>query len=194
MKHKFLTTLAFVILTMVIAATTARAQTTANGPYYAWPSWDQQLPAATRFIVLSNFGGAAVLDRETGLVWARVAGDANGDGATNANDQQSWSSAKNNCTEKLLGNRRGWRLPAIQELASLVDPTQSNPALPSSHPFINVQSAQSALYWSMNTVGELPTFAWGVRFNSGGIDVQAKSDGTLAFGWCVRGGQGSEIQ
>lgn len=24
----------------------AMAQTTANGPYYAWPSWDQQLPAA----------------------------------------------------------------------------------------------------------------------------------------------------
>ena len=30
------------------------AQTTANGPYYATPSWDQTLPASTRFIVLSN--------------------------------------------------------------------------------------------------------------------------------------------
>src|SRR5262249_15328144 len=42
---------------------------TANGPYYAEPSWDQMLPASTRFIVLSNFNSEAVLDRETGLVW-----------------------------------------------------------------------------------------------------------------------------
>ena len=38
------------------------------GPYYAMPSWDQTLPAATRFIVLTNMGSEAVLDRETGLV------------------------------------------------------------------------------------------------------------------------------
>ena len=38
------------------------------GPYYATPSWNQQLPAATRFIVLTNWASAAVLDRETGLV------------------------------------------------------------------------------------------------------------------------------
>ena len=54
------------------AVTPAHAQTTANGPYYAMPSWDQQLPASTRFIVLSNWNSEAVLDRETGLVWERA--------------------------------------------------------------------------------------------------------------------------
>jgi hypothetical protein len=34
-----------------------------NGPYYATPSWDQTLPANTRFVVLSNFANAAMLDR-----------------------------------------------------------------------------------------------------------------------------------
>lgn len=43
----------------------------APGPYYATPSWDQQLPAASRFIVLSNWNAEAVLDRETGMVWQR---------------------------------------------------------------------------------------------------------------------------
>jgi hypothetical protein len=38
------------------------------GPYYALPSWDQQLPASTRWITLTNWSSAAVLDRETGLV------------------------------------------------------------------------------------------------------------------------------
>jgi hypothetical protein len=47
------------------------AQTSMNGPYYANPSWDQQFPAAQRFIVLSNWNNEAVLDRETGLVWQR---------------------------------------------------------------------------------------------------------------------------
>jgi hypothetical protein len=40
------------------------AQSTQNGPYYANPSWDQQLPDATRFIVLLNWNSEAVLDRE----------------------------------------------------------------------------------------------------------------------------------
>src|SRR5215471_2507098 len=57
------------VFTLALVASPAAAQTTANGPYYATPSWDQQLPAATRFVVLSNWGGAAVLDRETGFVW-----------------------------------------------------------------------------------------------------------------------------
>jgi len=64
--------LAFVTLGMLAAAGgAARAQSFQNGPYYANPSWDQQMPAAQRFIVLSNWSSAAVLDRETGLVWER---------------------------------------------------------------------------------------------------------------------------
>jgi hypothetical protein len=34
------------------ASLTGHAQTFQNGPYYAQPSWDQQLPSSTRFIVL----------------------------------------------------------------------------------------------------------------------------------------------
>lgn len=43
-----------------------------NGPYYAEPSWDQKLPAATRFVVLMDWNNEAVLDRETGLVWEQA--------------------------------------------------------------------------------------------------------------------------
>jgi hypothetical protein len=34
-------------------------------------NWDKNLPAAQRFAVLSAFGGDAVRDNETGLVWER---------------------------------------------------------------------------------------------------------------------------
>ena len=57
----------------MVGANPARAQTTAVGPYYATPSWDQTVPCTTsancpRFVVLTNFSSEAVLDRETGVV------------------------------------------------------------------------------------------------------------------------------
>ena len=80
--------------TLVLASGPAQAQTTANGPYYATPSWDQKLQCDTlttcpRFIVLSNWNSEAVLDRETGLVWERSPGDTNGDGVVDPLDRKT---------------------------------------------------------------------------------------------------------
>ena len=44
----------------------------AVGPYYALPAWDQKKGAANRFVVLTNWNSAAVLDKETGLVWEKT--------------------------------------------------------------------------------------------------------------------------
>jgi hypothetical protein len=72
MKRKMVLTVGGLVFGVCgIAVIYAWAQTVAPGPYYAMPSWDQTLPVATRFIVLSNMGSNAVLDRETGLVWER---------------------------------------------------------------------------------------------------------------------------
>src|SRR4029434_2696444 len=117
------------VLAIWSITSTAFAQTTAPGPYYATPSWDQQLPASTRFIVLSNWGGAAVLDRETGLVWER---------SPDSTFTPTWSDAQLGCAAKDVGGRGGWKLPSIQELRSLIDPAAANPALPAGHPFIGV--------------------------------------------------------
>ena len=74
--------------------------------------WDQVI-TNNRFRVLSDFNAAAVLDRETGLVW-----EQSPDGVI----QQTWFNAQSECNRKSVGGRRGWRLPTIQELAGLVDP------------------------------------------------------------------------
>jgi hypothetical protein len=167
---------------MALAASPAKAQTTAAGPYYANPSWDQQLPASTRFIVLSNWASAAVLDRETGLVWEK----------SPSTSTFTWLNAQIHCNVLNVGNRKGWRLPTIQELASLVDGDPANtssPRLPPGHPFTNVQSS---FYWSATTSAPNTSNAWAVFFVNGNVLNVDKDNNT--FFWCVRGGQGVDPQ
>jgi hypothetical protein len=125
-----------------------------------------------------------VFDKETGLVWARDA---------NLLDQNNWLDANTLCRGVQLGNREGWRLPAVEELASLVDPSQSNLALPPGHPFINVQyGAGIPAYWS-STNCENPTgAAWFVNFWRGaGPQLAGLGNKTIpGYAWPVRGGAG----
>ena len=79
------------------------------------------LPAARRFTVLDSYGGQAVRDNETGLVWEKALTGGNG---------ILWSTASYACIEKKIGGRKAWRLPSIAELLSLIDTNQANPALP----------------------------------------------------------------
>jgi len=139
-----------------LAVATGPAQADSPGPYYAMPSWDQTLPAATRFIVLSNFASAAVLDRNTGLVWEKSPDPA----------PHKWDFARTSCAAKEVGGQMGWRLPSLPELASLIDRSVTQgPTLPTGHPFATgATGVQSAFYRSATTIGmDLPR-AWVVTF------------------------------
>ncbi len=59
------------------------------------------------------------------------------------------------CTTRTTGNRKGWRLPSVHELASLIDSNNlsGNPDLPPGHPFTNVQG-EPEIYWSATTAAE----------------------------------------
>jgi hypothetical protein len=94
-----------------------------------------------------------VLDRKTGLIWAR--------NAHLAGKTLTWEDAINYCQDLALGNLEGWRLPTKEELSSMVDPSKGVPALPSGHPFINVKFT----YWSST---EFETdWAWNVHVFTG---------------------------
>lgn len=141
--------------------------------------WSQKLPAAIRFRLV--LGNAAVLDLETNLVWEQ----------SPRTSTRTWLDAQVDCNRRTVGDRKGWRLPTIQELASLVDPTtQSLPALPAGHPFSNVQSAG---YWSATTYANDPADAWFVSLDDGGVYFHGHKTG-VGFLWCVRGGQGVDPQ
>ena len=97
---------------------------------------------------------------------------------------RTWDTAVSDCYDKVVGGRKGWRLPTVAELASLVDTTQSNPALPSGHPFQNVQSY---FYWSSTGFAVEPSIAWGVGMFDGSVSSLSKSSNIYV--WAVRGGQ-----
>ena len=171
-----------VLAIVALSDRTAAAQTIATGPYYATPSWDQTFACATpdrcrRFIVLSNFGREAVLDRETGLVWERSPSTA----------PVTWFSASVGCMNLRVGNRFGWRLPTFPELKSLVDPAAD--FLPAGHPFFGVQFQR---YWSATGAVESPQFAFGVALRAVGFGQLPRTEQLLR--WCVRGGQGVGAQ
>ena len=72
---------------------------------------DNALPAAQRFVILPAFANDAVLDKKTGLVWEK----------SPQTTSARWSVARRTCAEKNVGGQKGWRLPSLEELASLVD-------------------------------------------------------------------------
>jgi len=178
MKHVWLYAIGLMLLAIITFGASPALAASAAGPYYSMPSWDQTLPASTRFIVLTNMNSEAVLDRETGLVWEQ----------SPSNGPTSWYLAGIACIDLTKGGRDGWRLPTIQELKSLVDHTQS-PVLPSGHPFSNVQSD---VYWSATSFSTSTSYAYDVNFSDGSRGYESK--GHSKYFWCVRGGQGADPQ
>lgn len=138
-------------------------------------NWDKVLPAEQRFIVLSAFGGAAVRDNETGLVWER----------SPLITTHVWGVARFECTSRTTGGRKGWRLPSVHELASLIDPNaQASPMLPPGHPFNDVQGAGSG-YWSATAFSGSDAVAWDMSFENGHVGSGAKD--VARYVWCLRG-------
>jgi len=143
------------------------------------PTWHQILPDAERFQLV--MGGEAVLDKETGLVWEQS--------PTNAT--YTWENAINHCIPLELGGRKGWHLPTTEQLASLVDTSNFNPALPTGHPFdtdcASGGCVQSSTYWSATTYASYTGSAWFVDLYYGGVSNLSKA--INGYAWCVRGGQ-----
>ena len=148
-------------------------------------SWDKKIPGVTRFKLVLD--GEGVLDRETGLVWQKHLCTTYAPPGT---CESNWSTACHYCYNMEMGGLKGWRLPTIEELASLVDPTQSNPSLPKNHPFNYVRPEG---YWSSTTDAGSTSSAWTVFFSYGAVGTTVKEyDQPYCYVWCVRGGYGHD--
>lgn len=122
----------------------------------------------------------AVFDKETGLVWER----------SPASDKKTLTGAIVYSTTRVLAQRKGWRLPTIEELLSLANPGATNPTLPAGHPFVNVQ--HDYFYWTLTRGIPLASdqnLVWGYNFgnaDTGSIVVKLAT----CYTWLVRGGFG----
>ena len=144
-------------------------------------SWDNKIPNANqRFKVLTEFNNEAVLDKETQLVWER----------SPSATSNSWNAQRYACADKLVGGRKGWRLPSLPELTSLLDLSVpfTGPLLPLGHPFLTVQASAS---WSATTDADVQTSAWSVAFHAGNVNTPGFKGSTLP-GWCVRGAMNAD--
>jgi hypothetical protein len=143
-------------------------------------SWDKKYDVASeRFVVLAAFSGQAVLDKETQLVWERAPDTT----------LRNWRDANRNCSLlKTVGNRKGWRLPFIYELNTLVNPSPpiGEPRLPVGHPFENI----SGPFWTASMDGD-GSGGYTVYFT--GTSMYSNAGLTLTFrAWCVRGAGGTQ--
>ncbi len=170
-----------------------------SGPCAVPPTWSEVIPGDERFVPTTFVDPAkdkpsAFCDRETGLVWESVP----------STDTFVWgelegnSNAKRHCIERIerivgTNGQKGWRLPSIPELASLVDTTSTNctidsKCIPDGSPFEIVQSAG---YWSASEVAGVPSNAWNVPFGFGSVFTSLK--GLPLRAWCVRGATDAEV-
>lgn len=133
-------------------------------------------------------GDGTVTDNLTGLIWLKDA---------NCSDlrfppPQEWYYALWIARELASGacgltdgsNAGDWRLPNVKELQSLIDFGNYNPALPSGHPFINVQSDN---YWSSTSYTYFEADMWYVSLNTGYVGKIQYIH--FNYVWPVRGGQ-----
>ncbi len=139
----------------------------------AWPS--------PRF---TDNGDGTVTDNLTGLIWLQNA---------NCFGTRTWANALTDANTLNSGEcglsdgsaEGDWRLPNRKELRSLIDYSQYDLALPSGHPFNNVQSTY---YWSSSTYARSTyTYnAWVVDLRDGSVYAGNKTG--CCDVWPVRAG------
>lgn len=170
-------------------AEAAKAKDTSKkGECVVPPTWGGVIPGDERFVptFVDEVGRPrAYCDRQTGAVWeARPEFDEEG---------ITWVEATGFCLNRVVGpdGHKGWRLPSIFELASLIDENSStcdppvgpnSICLPDDHPFDNVDSSG---YWSATGHAEDPLVAYGVNWKNRVVGLALKTNQLQA--WCVRG-------
>ncbi|MDW7771735.1 MAG: DUF1566 domain-containing protein [Desulfobulbaceae bacterium] len=122
--------------------------------------------------------GDIVHDRHTGLCWRQT--------ASLSSKPVRWAEALQlvaGLNQAESDRKKGWRLPNINELESLVDCSRHSPALEVNHPFTEVRD----VYWSSTTSFFETDWAWALYLNKGALGVGFKKQAEFYI-WPVRNG------
>jgi len=181
-----------IIGTYPLAAIAKTGQTTSYAP---GDDWDLEKGVVWPNPRFTNHGDGTVTDNLTGLMWLKEANhiktncsgfdsdDVPNDGKVIWQHALDFVAAMNAGAYESYGYN-DWHLPNIKELLSLIDWGRSDPALPSGHPFTNVQSDY---YWSSTTCEHNSFRAWCVIMGNGFVNYGGKASN--CYVWPVRGEQ-----
>ncbi len=144
------------------------------------------LPVWTGIRFTDN-GDGTVTDNVTSLVWLKDA-DCWGTVPYHQAFGQVDALSDGQCGLTDGSNSGDWRMPNINELNSLIDPTQSDPAIPPGHPFDDVKGC---CYQSSTTKTQNNTNSTVMVYTSdnGGTGYGAKDAEYGWYVWPVKGGQ-----
>lgn len=108
-------------------------------------------------------GAASVLDLATGLRWQRAPSP----------HTFTYTSAIDYCRNLNLDGHKGWRLPSMPELVSIVDERRSNPAIDATA----FPETPAESFWTSSRFGNKWGEAWNVYFDHGRA-LYGRLDGT----------------
>ena len=151
-------------------------------------TWDKQINGRARFKVLSAVRRRGCLGQRDRARLGAVAEHRHFllDGIRQLSPGSTTTDAHSHCYQLEVGGRKGWRLPTIEELASLVDTSQRSP-LRRSPPAIPLTCCRPRTGRLLAT--PQCRRAWAVDFAIGNVFNLAIRPDTREV-WCVRGGQG----
>jgi len=121
-------------------------------------------------------GDGTVTDPVTGLVWMRcnVGQSWIGDRCTDPKAwfvMYSWKEAVKLPEKITFAGRNDWRVPSIDELASIVDSRCIDPSID----LLAFPTTPSWYYWSSTPFGDNPEYAWRIDFRTGKENSDLKS-------------------
>jgi len=116
-------------------------------------------------------GDGTVTDNATGLVWQKCSRGKNNDASCSGSaTAATWTDAGSYCSSLSLAGKT-WRLPSIQELETLPNYSQSNPAIDTTI----FPSTTLAVYWSSTTFASNTSSAWVLISSDGQITIGNKT-------------------
>jgi hypothetical protein len=172
---RFIIALLSAICLFSAVAAAKKAAPTAQTPAGA----ETSAAGSTRF---TDAGDGTVLDNNTSIVWLKDAHITKRPLSRPAANQYI---QKMNSGELPNFGHTNWRLPSIEELESLVDSSQSYPALPPGHPYENVRNH---FYWSSSVGTDIVDYIWVLDLASGEKTFDYESYCNFKYVWPVRSG------
>ncbi|EQA61491.1 DUF1566 domain-containing protein [Leptospira alexanderi] len=112
-----------------------------------------------------NNGNGTVTDQNTGLLWSQCSEGQAGVGCAGGSSDLDWTAALNACDVLNLAGRTNWRLPNANELLSIVDFNNNNPAIN----VVSFPNTPNSNYWTSTTYENNTFFAVSISSTTGSL-------------------------